>query len=177
MVRKYWEKAASPKKGKMRKHVSCGCRDPCCIISKSEERRAIERKTAASVQRNRYRRKTKQNKINVTPGPEKDDVTSANQTPGGYKFACVRGAGRFLWLLRGERKNSTKQKYGRKPPQSAPTIITEDNMKSRLSRPRGGLLSDTVRRFPLFSRRVNNTINYIQYPGSSFSRLACFSLT
>ena len=31
--------------------------------------------------------KTKQNKINVTP--EKDVMTSANQTPGGYKFASL----------------------------------------------------------------------------------------
>ena len=29
--------------------------------------------------------KTKQNKTNVTP--DKDDMTSANQTPGGYRFA------------------------------------------------------------------------------------------
>ena len=46
-------------------------------------RRIIGRRAAASVKAKR--RKRKQNKTYVTP--EKDDMTSANQTPGGYKFA------------------------------------------------------------------------------------------
>ena len=45
--------------------------------------RMVERRAAASMKAKNT--KTKQNKINVTP--EKDDVTSANQTPGGFKFS------------------------------------------------------------------------------------------
>ena len=46
-------------------------------------RRTIERRAAASTKA--LRRKTKQNKTNVTS--EKDAMSSANQTPGEYKFA------------------------------------------------------------------------------------------
>ena len=44
----------------------------------------IERRAAASANFS-IKTKTEQNKTNVTP--EKDVMTSANQTPGGYKFA------------------------------------------------------------------------------------------
>ena len=49
-----------------------------------EERRTIDtegRGFSESIQT-----KTKQKKTNVITTPEKDDMTSANQTPGGYKF-------------------------------------------------------------------------------------------
>ena len=48
-------------------------------------RRTIERRAAASTKASK--RKTKQSKTNVTP--EKNFMTCANQTPGGYKFVAL----------------------------------------------------------------------------------------
>ena len=49
------------------------------------ERRTIQRRVAALVKAKKT--KTKQNETNATP--EKDDMTSANQTPGGYTFVAL----------------------------------------------------------------------------------------
>ena len=79
MAQKNSEKATSPKKkkGEKKQHVWLSGR------MHIEERRTIEPRAAASVKAKTT--KMKQSRTNVTP--EKDDMTSsANQTPGGYKF-------------------------------------------------------------------------------------------
>ena len=55
----------------------------CVAIGAPAYRRTIERRAAASAKA--FKTKTKQNKTKVTP--EKDAMASANQAPGGYKFA------------------------------------------------------------------------------------------
>ena len=77
MVQKILGKRDISKKRKTRRNT-CGCRDAC--ISKKERLNEGPRLFSESM-----KTKTKQNKANVTP--EKDDIISANQTPGGYKFA------------------------------------------------------------------------------------------
>ena len=77
--KKYSEKATSPnkqkkrKKNKRKKHVWLS------------ERLHIEGRLNEGPRLQRNQRKTRQNKPNVTR--EKNAMASANQTPGGYKFA------------------------------------------------------------------------------------------
>ena len=76
----FWKKATSPskQKEKRKKHVWLSGR--LHIEGRLDQGPLLQRKHL-----DKKRSKAEQNKTNVTP--EKDVMTSPNQTPGGYKFA------------------------------------------------------------------------------------------